>query len=334
MTTRAAARSVIVPVYGNRDSIEAIIERLLALDDAKAPLEAVFVVDGSPDDSLAVLRRQLDGSPLRAQLVSLSRNFGSFSAIKAGLRFACGANCAVMAADLQEPPEVLVAIFEALESGDFDIVVGKRIGRADPPAAALASRLYWSLYRRFVNHDIPRGGVDVFGCTRTIAQQVAAFPETHTSLVGLLFWLGYRRTFVPYVRAARHSGTSAWTIGRKVRYLFDSVYAFTDLPIVLLQLIGIVGVIGSLGLGLIVLIAWAVGAVSQPGYTPLMITILASTSAVLLGLGVVGSYVWRTYENGKARPSVLIASHELYGIDGPGSDEEDRDQEPVARVWG
>ena len=325
-------RSVIVPVYGNRDSIGAVIERLQALDDGRSRVEAVFVVDGSPDDSLDVLRRELASGRLRAHIVSLSRNFGSFSAIRAGLRVACGDNCAVMAADLQEPPEVVVSIFEALESGDYDIALGERIGRADPALSALASRLYWSMYRRFVCHDMPPGGIDVFGCTKPIARQIAAFPETHTSLIGLLFWLGYRRTFVPYARAPRHSGTSAWTIGRKVRYLFDSVYAFTDLPIVLLQLIGMVGVVASILLGLIVLIGWIVGAVTQPGYTPLMITILASTSALLLGLGVVGSYVWRAYENGKGRPTELVALHERYGGDASRGDGEPMATEPAAQV--
>jgi hypothetical protein len=108
------------------------------------------------------------------------------------------------------------------------------------------------------------------------------------------------------------SGRSGWTTKRKLRYLFDSVYAFTDLPVVLLQVVGAVGVLVSLVVGVVVLIAYLMGTVRQPGYTPLMIALLASTSAILLALGVVGSYVWRAYENGKGRPLELTASHELF----------------------
>lgn len=330
MTARGSiARSVIIPVYGNRDSIGVVVERLIALDREGPSVEAVFVVDGSRDDSLAVLRDVLSGGQLLAQVLALSRNFGSFVAIRAGLRVARGSNCAVMAADMQEPPEVIRSIFEALESGVCDIALGERVGRADPAMSAVASRLYWSLYRRLIVRDMPPGGVDVFGCTGSVARTLVALPETHTSLIGLLFWLGYRRTFIPYVRLPRHSGTSAWTLGRKIAYLFDSVYSFTDLPIVLLQLIGIVGVVGSVSLGLVVLIGWMVGAITQPGYTPLMITILASTSALLLGLGVVGSYVWRSYENGKGRPPELVALSEHYG-----DDEGVRDETRTASISG
>ena len=305
--------SVVVPVFRNRDSLPLVIERLSELADRRdGRLEAVFVVDGSPDDSLAVLRQELAERALDAQVLSLSRNFGSFSAIRAGMAVARGSFVAVMAADLQEPIDVVSAFFDVLERDECDIVFGQRTDRSDPALSATGSRVYWWLYRRFVNREIPVGGVDVFGCTQLVCREITSFTETHTSLIGLLFWVGHRRAFVPYQRVPRHSGTSGWTVGRKVRYLFDSVYAFTDLPIILLQLLGGIGFVMSILVGAIVFIGWMVGAVRQPGYTPLMIAILASASALLLGLGVVGSYVWRTYENGKARPLELTASHETF----------------------
>ena len=315
MTVEESIRwSVVVPVYLNRDSLPALTERLVELARSRAGrLEAVFVVDGSPDDSLEVLRRQLADGRLSAQVLSLSRNFGSFSAIRAGLAVARGDFVAVMAADLQEPVEVVASFFDALAADECDIAVGERIGRDDPAASALASRFYWRLYQRFINPEIPTGGIDVFGCTRMIAERIVAFPETRTSLIGLLYWMGFRRRTFPYHRQPRHSGKSAWTFRRKLRYLFDSIYAFTDLPIVLLQVLGLLGVALSLVIGLIVFFGWVVGAVRQPGYTPLMIVIAGSTSAILLALGVVGSYVWRAYENSKNRPLELVATHEVYG---------------------
>lgn len=305
--------SVVVPVYGNRDSLPDLVDRLVLLDeDRGGALEAVFVVDGSPDDSLDVLRRTLAEGRLNAQLLTHSRNFGSFSAVRSGLAASRGDFIAVMAADLQEPVEVVTSFFDALDADECDIAVGERIGRDDPAVSAFASRLYWRFYQRFINPEIPTGGIDVFGCTRAIAERIVAFPETHTSLIGLLYWMGFRRKTFPYHRQPRHSGKSGWTFRRKLSYLFDSIYAFTDLPIVLLQLLGLIGVVLSFLIGLLVFVGWLVGAIHQPGYTPLMIVIAGSTSAMLLAMGVVGSYVWRAYENSKNRPLELVATHEYF----------------------
>jgi glycosyltransferase involved in cell wall biosynthesis len=306
--------SIIVPVYRNRDSIPELVGRLHALDGRRSGrLEAVFVVDGSPDDSLQVIRETLRDIPQTAQLISLSRNFGSFPAIRAGLANARGRYLAVMAADLQEPPEIIDAFFDSLESGDCDIVVGERAGRSDPALSSMSSRIYWSAYRRFVNGDIPPGGVDIFGCTAEVAARISSLPEASTSLIGLLYWLGYRRRTIPYSRQPRRHGKSGWTFTRKVRYLLDSIYAFTDLPILVLQVVGLIGVVASTIVGLVVFLAWLLGRVQQPGYTPLMIVLLASTSAILFALGVVGSYAARAYENTKGRPISVIATHEYVG---------------------
>lgn len=305
--------SVVVPVYGNEDSIAALVERLSALSARRdGELEAVFVVDGAVDDSLPMLRAALEESRLRAQLVVLSRNFGAFAAIRTGLALAEGDFLAVMAADLQEPSEIVETFFDALEAGECDIAIGQRVGREDPPFSSAVSRFYWWAYRRLVAHDVPPGGVDVFGCTRDVAQTIARFTESSTSLIGLVFWVGYRRKLFPYRRVARTSGRSRWTTRKRVRYLLDSVYAFTDLPILLLQGLGIIGFVGSTLVGIVVFCAWLAGSIRQPGYTPLMIAIVASTSLLLIGLGVVGSYVHRSYENSMARPISLVAERELY----------------------
>ena len=305
--------SVVVPIYGNRDSLTALIDRLVALSKRhEGALEGVFVVDGSPDDSLEVLRQILGKGGLPAQVLTHSRNFGSASAVRTGLAVARGDFVVVMAADLQEPVEVADTFFRLLEADECDIALGERIGRDDPTGSAVMANLYWRFYRRVINREIPTGGVDVFGCTRAIAGKIVSFPETHTSLVALLFWLGYRRRFVQYRRQARHSGKSGYTFRRRFRLLYDSIYAFTDLPIILLQVIGFAGTLFSLGIGLLVFLGWLAGAIKEPGYTPIMIAIAGSTSALLLGLGVVGSYVWRTYENSKARPLQLVATHEVF----------------------
>ena len=307
--------SVVVPVYGNEGTIPALVERLDEIARVIAGgLEVVFVVDGSPDGSQRLLRDLLSGErAFTSQLIALSRNFGAFSAVKAGLEAARGDLVAVMAADLQEPASLVEEFFARLETGDCDVAVGVRAARDDPASSATASRLFWWLYRRLVQPEIPPGGVDVFACTRAVARHLASLDESHTSLVGLLYWLGYRRVEVPYARLARPSGKSAWSLRKRLRYLQDSIFSFTSLPIALITAVGVVGVLASFTYAVVVFVFWATGRIDVQGYTPLMLSILFMASAILIGLGIVGSYVWRTYENSKRRPTSVVMSHEEFG---------------------
>lgn len=306
--------SVVVPVYGNEGSIGPLLRRLGELAGRlDGPMEAVLVVDGSPDGSLQVLRRLLPTAGFPSQLIAHSRNFGSFAAIRTGLAAARGQHLAVMAADLQEPPELVEQFFAHLASGEADVTVGRREGRDDPVVSRFFAGTFWAAYRRFVHPDIPAGGVDIFGCSREVADRLVAMDEAHTSLVGLLYWLGYRRVEVPYRRAPREHGKSGWSVRRKVRYLLDSVFSFTDVPVALLTGIGLVGGLLTVLASIVVLVARLTGAIDEAGYAPLMLVMLMSTFLMLFGLGVVGSYVWRTYENSKGRPGAIAMSHEEHG---------------------
>jgi polyisoprenyl-phosphate glycosyltransferase len=191
-------------------------------------------------------------------------------------------------------------------------VVGVRTARDDPFFSALSSRLFWWAYRRFIQPEVPRGGVDVFGCDAAVRDALLRLEESNSSLVGLLFWLGFRRAEVSYERAGRPEGKSGWTFGRKVRYLLDSTFAFTDLPISALLVVGVGGVVFSVSVGVLVLVMKTLGEIPVPGYTPTVLLMAFSTSTTLLGLGIVGSYVWRTFENSKGRPLYVPLSHESF----------------------
>lgn len=302
--------SLIVPVYKNEGSIFELISALDAMAAQLAdPLEVVFVVDGSPDGSFALLEGALPHARFSAQLIALSRNFGAFAAIREGLRHARGEYFAVMAADLQEPPELARAFFETLASEPVDVVLGTRIARADPLLDRVASRLFWGLYRRFVQPEIPRGGVDMFGCNRAFREHLLKLEASNTSLVGQLVWLGFRRKTVPYSRVARRHGKGAWSFGRKLDYLLDSVFAFTDFPIRALLFTGAFGMLMSLIIGIAVLAARISGTLEVPGYAATVLLILFFAALNMFGLGIVGSYAYRAFENSKGRPAALVMSH-------------------------
>ena len=301
-------RSLIIPVYKNEENIPHLLEALTALSAQTPDMEVVFVVDGSPDASARLLMERLPGSGLCAQLLLLSRNFGSFSAIRAGLQAGRGSSFAVMAADLQEPPELVATFFRVLENEPVDVVIGVRESRAEPWLSKLASNMFWKFYRKFVVPEMPEGGVDVFGCNAAFRDHLVRMEESHSSLVALLFWMGFRRKEVGYVRLARQHGRSAWTFRKKYIYLKDSIFSFTDTPIKLLTWTGMLGILVSVCMALAVLAVKLSGAVNVPGYAATVLIVIFFGALNLLGLGIIGTYAWRTYENTKRRPSSLVMS--------------------------
>ncbi|MDA9981310.1 glycosyltransferase family 2 protein [Gammaproteobacteria bacterium] len=305
--------SLIIPVYNNAGSISELVNVLVDINTALSDkLEVVFVVDGSPDDSYQLLRDVLPSAVFASKLIALSRNFGSFAAVAQGLELASGPYFAIMAADLQEPPELIVDFFKTLEKGECDIVIGKRLKRDDPRVSRAISRIYWELYRRIVQPDIPSGGVDVFACNRQVRDTLSRLKESNSSLLGLLFWIGFRREFIEYGRLPRHSGESGWSFAKKFKYMADSAYAFSALPITILVLIGSVGIAASLLYTAILFGLWLLGDVPVVGFTPIMLAISFSTSLILLSLGIVGGYVWRAYANTQARPYPLVMTSEEF----------------------
>ncbi|MBK8666968.1 MAG: glycosyltransferase family 2 protein [Burkholderiales bacterium] len=299
--------SLIIPVYKNEASLPDLLAALRALNtQLQDRLEVVFVIDGSPDRCHEILRQQLPAQPFAATLVLLSRNFGSFAAVRAGLERARGRCFAVMAADLQEPPELAARMFELLQTEPVDVVVGVRSARDDPALQRWQASLFWAAYRRWVVPQMPPGGVDVFACNLVFRDALLVLEERRSSLIAQIFWLGFRRAELPYQRRARAHGESAWTWRKKVSYLADSVFAFTDLPIRGLLLTGSVGVLAATALGLLAVIGRLMGWIAVSGYTMTMVVILFFGALNLLSLGVVGSYAWRAYENTKQRPQALV----------------------------
>ena len=307
MQPMATRYSLVIPVYRNEETIPDLLDAVRGmngeLDDA---LEAVFVVDGSPDRSLAALTEALPHTGLNAKLLEMSRNFGAFAAIRAGLMEAAGPYFAVMAADLQEPPELAVEFFRRLERDTCDVVCGVRAGRDDPWSTRVASSIFWSAYRRLVQPEMPRGGVDVFGCNTTARDALVGLTEAHSSLIGQLVWIGMRREEVPYHRRARKTGESGWTLRKKLAYMLDSSLAFSDLPIRLLFGVGMLALAVAIIYGTIVLVARLTGLIAEPGYAPTVLLISGFGALNALGLSVVGAYAWRAFENTKARPLAIV----------------------------
>ena len=308
--------SIVIPVFRNEKNIDRLVqelERIAGLSPEK--IEVVLVVDGSPDRSRELLARALPSASFSSVLVSLSRNFGAFNAVRCGLEAASGDYIAAIAADLQEPADLALQFLDILKRDEADIVFAKRSSRDDPWFDELSSRAFWALYRRWVLPELPEGGVNAVGCTKMVRDRLLQLREPTTNLIALFFWLGFRRAYVPYDRERRREGRSAWTLAKKLRYGFDSLFSFTDVPIRLLLLLGMVGTITAVVFAVLLLTASLTGRITVPGYAPTVLIVTFFGSITSLGLGILGQYVWLILQTTRGRPAYVIDHTESFNAD-------------------
>lgn len=305
--------SLIIPVHKNSQSIPDLLKITESLNKKlNNNLEVVFVIDGNPENEFEILKALLPNLSFKSQLILHSKTFGSFPAIKTGLEQARGKYFATMAADLQEPPELILKIFKHLKNNDCDIVIGNRTSREEDGRSVYFSKLFWFINKKFIQKDMPSGGVDAFGCNETVRKTLVCLKENNTSLIGLLFWIGFKRVNLNYVRAKRKYGKSAWNYKSKIKYMIDSIFSFSDIPIILLIASGVLGIFISIILSIIVIISKIAGTIPIPGYTATFLIVSFFSSLNIFSFGILGLYLWRTFENTKNRPNSIISKKITY----------------------
>jgi glycosyltransferase involved in cell wall biosynthesis len=303
-----AVVSIVVPVYHNAGSLPDLLARFQALAERNAAdrFEFIFVDDGSRDHSFEVLQA-LAVRDSRIRVVKLTRNFGSTAAILAGLAQARGEAVAAIAADLQDPPEVIDEMLASWRAGT-KVVVATRASRDDPRLAALLSACFYKLFRRFASSTMPEGGFDFFLIDRQICDLINGVREKNTYLMGLILWLGFTPTVLHYHRQRREEryGQSMWTLAKKLKYFADSFVAFSYLPVRLASLLGLsISVIGGLYAVFIIITRLFYGARVE-GWASLMVVLLLVSGAQLLVTGILGEYLWRNLEEARGRPQFVI----------------------------
>jgi dolichol-phosphate mannosyltransferase len=238
-------------------------------------------------------------------VAKLTRNFGSMAAIQAGLTIATGDCVGMIAADLQDPPELFTDMVRLWEQGN-KAIFAVRQDREEPALQKLFSNGYYALIRRFAIRDYPTGGFDFFLVDRQIVQEVNRIHEKNTNLMTLIFWLGFKPILIPYVRRSRKKGKSRWTLGKKVKLFIDTFVAFSYFPIRLLSVLGFLMATAAFLYGSFVFVYWAAFGIEVKGWVPTMV-ILTFTSGVQMAiLGILGEYLWRTLDETRGRPAYVI----------------------------
>ncbi|WP_226000457.1 glycosyltransferase family 2 protein [Paenibacillus sp. BJ-4] len=306
MTTNPIKFSIVVPVYFNELNIPYTIPRLTDLQKhlIGCDLEFIFVDDGSKDDSLRLLleAREKDS---RIKVIKLSRNFGSMSAIQAGLNYASGDCVGIIAADLQDPPELFKEMIQHWKSGK-KVVLATREDREESFSQKLFSNTYYYLLEKLALKDYPKGGFDFLLVDKQVVSEVLHIREKNTNIMSLIYWLGHEREMVSYVRRERKLGTSKWTLSKKVKLFVDSFVSFSYAPIRFMSAIGFVTAVLSFLYGVFIIINALVGLIELQGWTTIIALITFLLGIIMIMLGIIGEYLWRILDESRERPAYIV----------------------------
>jgi dolichol-phosphate mannosyltransferase len=298
--------SVVTPAYIEAENLPRLYLRLKTVMDAlNVNWEWVIVDDHSPDGTFDVIQ-ELSNRDSRVRGIRLARNTGAHMALTCGLRAARG-DCAVaLAADCQDPPEVIPALLEHWQAGAKVVWAAREKREGETAVTVALARVYYWLMRKIAGFkDMSKTGADFFLLDRRVLDAFLDFKETNVSILALITWMGFHQTTLTYTKEARSYGESGWTFRKKFKLLIDSITAFSYHPIRFMSYAGFVVALSGFGYAIVVLIN-AISGDPPQGWTTLTIIVLTLGGMQMLMMGVLGEYLWRTLDEARRRPQYII----------------------------
>jgi polyisoprenyl-phosphate glycosyltransferase len=298
--------SIIVPIYFNELNIPHLIPRLKSLQEQLPDysLEFIFVDDGSKDNSYPLLLEE-QKKDKRIKIIKLSRNFGSMSAIQAGLQYVTGDCAGIIAADLQDPPELFLEMITKWQQGS-KVVMAFREGREESKLQSLFATAYYLLLDAFALKGYPKGGFDLVLIDRQVVTELNRISEKNTNIMNLIFWLGHDRNAISYIRQKREHGTSRWTLSKKIKLVIDSFVNFSYIPIRFISAVGVITALFSFCYGIYVVFLWCFTSVPVRGWASLIALLSFLLGLIMIMLGIIGEYLWRILDETRKRPSYIV----------------------------
>ncbi|WML54783.1 glycosyltransferase family 2 protein [Neobacillus sp. PS3-12] len=298
--------SIIIPVYYNEQNIPFLFDKLNEeiFSNPAYEHELIFVDDGSGDNSYGELLK-LQSQDSSVKVIKLSRNFGSHTAILAGLTYATGDCATVISADLQDPPEIINRMFEKWKSGN-KVVLAVREDREESFTQKLFSNTYYKMMKRYALPNMPEGGFDCFLIDRKVITILTSIEEKNTTLMGQILWCGFKTEKIYYIRKEREIGKSRWTLAKKIKLFIDSFLAFSYVPIRFMSLLGVIISLLSFLTGIVLIINKLIIGVNVQGWTSLMVLFLFIAGIQMIMMGIIGEYLWRNMDEARKRPVFII----------------------------
>lgn len=302
------ALSVVVPLYNEHATVDALYRRLAAvLDDlALSAWEIVFIDDGSRDDTYARVAA-LCAQDRRLKAIRFARNFGKEAAMAAGLQAAAGDAVVLMDGDLQHPPELIPEMVARWRGGAMMVTAVRRSHATDPWLRRKLTKVFYHCFSKVSEVELAEGGGDFRVFDRVVVDAIVSLPERTRFMKGITSWVGFRQEVVEFDPAPRAGGVSGWSMLRLLRYGIDGLSAFSTLPLRVWSVIGL-ALAGLSGLyGVFLIIRTLIFGIDLPGYVSLMVSGLFLSGIQLISLGVLGEYVGRIFTEVKGRPMFLVS---------------------------
>ncbi len=306
--------TLVVPCYNEENNVALFYEVADAAFQNKAfDYEIVFVNDGSKDNTYAELKKIFKSHPDKASVVNLSRNFGKEAAILAGLKRATGDYIALVDADLQQRPEIVVDMVNYLEEHEeYDVVAAYQEHRIEGKLMSGAKKLFYTLINKVCDIEFYAGASDFRTFRRTVAEALINMPEYHRFSKGLFSWIGFHTHYLPYVAEERNAGETKWSVKKLIKYAIEGFMSFTTFPLRFATYLGMLVSACAVIYMIFVIIKTIAFGESVQGYPTIVTLILFLSGVQLLILGILGEYLARIYVQGKNRP-VYIEKEFLYG---------------------
>lgn len=296
--------SAVIPIFNEEDLIDELVGRVTdTLEKTGQPYEVIFVDDGSQDRSVELLlEKKKENNNIK--VISLSRNFGHQAAITAGMEYSKGDYIAILDGDLQDPPELMQQMYDALKSGKYDVAIGYRKERNDEQRKIL-TRLFHFIFSRVSNLDDIEHTGHFSMMTRRALNAILSMKEKTRYLPGLRSFIGFRQTKVEYTRQARSAGESKMKLRSLIKLAADAMFAFSRIPVRICLFLGLAGVVIFFLAGIYVLVSkyegWA-----PLGWSSMLISIYFIGSIQLTFLGILGEYLFRIYKEAQNRPMYFV----------------------------
>jgi glycosyltransferase involved in cell wall biosynthesis len=303
----AITLSLVVPVFNEVETVGLFLEKVTQVigKDPSINLNIVFVNDGSLDETLECLLELQKGNH-SVQIVDLSRNFGKEAALSAGLKVAAGQVVVPIDVDLQDPPEIILKMIEKWRAG-FDVVIGKRIDRSsDSWAKRKSAAWFYRIHNKVSTPKIPENVGDFRLMDREVVDVINDLPESRRFMKGLFAWVGFRTATVEYVRSERVAGTTKFNGWRLWNFALEGLTGFSVSLLRIWTYIGFVIALIAVGYGVVIVIKTLISGVELPGYASLIVTVTFFGGLQLVGIGIIGEYVGRTYIESKRRPIYIV----------------------------
>lgn len=298
--------SVIAPIYNEFDNLPELYRRVKeVMDQSGEAWELVLVDDGSTDGSTDRMR-ELAAQDDRIRLVIFARNFGHQIAVTAGLDYSRGKAVAIIDADLQDPPEVILEMIEKWREG-YEVVYGVRSEREGETWFKLfTAKLFYRLIYRITDVDIPMDTGDFRLLDRKVVDVMKQMRERHRFLRGMASWVGFRQTGIYYKRSARFSGVTKYPLKKMLKFASDAITGFSYLPLQIATYLGFVAAGLSIVAIPIVIAIRLAGSHELSGQATTLIVVLFLGGVQLICLGILGEYLSRIYDEVKGRPLYIV----------------------------